>query len=112
MSAMRTGDADTIAAPYALNAVFVTVDGQNIRGRDAIRDFYRSRLSGKQVTVAATIEHRGMAVGDRGLVFEWGVGSVTTRNVDGSVVTSGGPYLTVWKREEDGRWDILRNVIL
>lgn len=110
--AMRQGDVETIVKPYALDAVFVTAEGESIRGRAAIRDLYRTRLSGTGSVVSATIEHRGAATGDHGLVFEWGFGAVTTRSADGSVTTRGGPYLTVWKLEEHEKWDILRNVVL
>ncbi|HEY2530010.1 MAG TPA: DUF4440 domain-containing protein [Xanthobacteraceae bacterium] len=111
-SAMKSGDAGVIAEPYAINGVFVTADGNSIRGRAAIRDLYRTRLSGKARVVAASIEHRGAAVGDRGLVYEWGVGTVTSRSASGTLDTRGGPYLTVWKRGENGRWEITRNVVL
>jgi uncharacterized protein (TIGR02246 family) len=111
-SAMRSGNADRIAAPYAMDAVFVTVDGTSIRGRTAIKDFYRARLAGKAPVVSASIEHRGAAAGDGDLVYEWGAGSVTTRSAGGALDTLSGPYLTVWKRQRNGRWEIVRNVVL
>lgn len=110
--AMKTGDADAIAKPYAIDAVFVTADGNSIRGRTAIRDFYESGLNGKAAVVSAIIERRGTAVGDHGLVYEWGVGTVITRSAGGTLLTRGGPYLTVWKREVNGQWKIIRNVVL
>ena len=110
--AMKSGDADAIAEPYAIDAVFVTVDGNGIRGRSAIRDFYRTRFSAKAPIVLATIERRGAVAGDRDLVYEWGVGTVTTRSAGGTLVARGGPYLTVWKRQEGGRWEIIRNIVL
>jgi len=111
-SAIKTGDADAIAAPYAINAVFVLVDGDGIRGRTAIRDLYRTRLSGKAPVVSATIERRGVAAGDRDLVYEWGVGTVTTRSASETLDTRSSAYLTVWKRQESGRWEIIRNLVL
>jgi uncharacterized protein (TIGR02246 family) len=110
--AMQSGDADAIAEPYAIDAVFVTVGGDGVRGRTAIRDLYRTRLNGKSPVVAASIERGGAVAGDRGLVYEWGRGTVTTRSASGTLETRGGPYLTVWKRQEGGRWEIIRNVVL
>jgi uncharacterized protein (TIGR02246 family) len=110
--AMKSGDADAIAEPYAIDAVFVTVGGDGIRGRTAIRDFYRTRLSNKAPIVSATIERGGTAEGNRDLVYEWGVGSVASRSAGGTLVTRGGPYFTVWKRQENGRWEIIRNIVL
>jgi uncharacterized protein (TIGR02246 family) len=110
--AMKSADADVIAEPYAVNGVFITADGDSVRGRMAIRDLYRARLSGKAKVVSATIEHRGAARGDNGLVFEWGVGTVTSQSAAGHLDTRGGPYLTVWRRGENGKWEIIRNVVL
>ena len=112
ITAMRSGDADAIAKPYALDAVFVTPNGDCIRGRALIRDFYRSRLGGKSSIVSATLEQQGAVAADLGLVFEWGVGIVTARSKEGAVATRRSTYLSVWKREEDGHWEILRNVVL
>ena len=112
VTAMRGGDADAIAKPYALDALFVTPNGDCIRGRIPIRDFYRSRLNGKSSIVSATLEQQGVVAADHGLVFEWGVGVVTARSTEGTVTTRRSTYLSVWRREEDGRWEILRNVVL
>jgi uncharacterized protein (TIGR02246 family) len=111
-SATKSGDADAIAAPYAINAVFVTVDGKSIRGRTAIRDLYRTLLRGKAAVVSATIERRGAAAGDQDLVYEWGVGSVTARSAIGTLDMRSGLYLTVWKRQGNAAWEIVRNVVL
>jgi uncharacterized protein (TIGR02246 family) len=112
MTAIRSGDADAIAKPYALDGVFVTPDGSSIRGRALIRDFYQSRFGGKSSIVSATLEQQGVVAADHGLVFEWGVGVVTTRSTEGTMATHRSTYLSVWKRAEDGRWEILRNVVL
>jgi ketosteroid isomerase-like protein len=111
VTAMRNGDVDTIVKPYANDAVFITAGGETIRRREAIRLFYRDRLD-KATVVSASIHHQGAATGDHGLVYEWGMGAVGTRSSNGTVTTAGGPYLTVWKRDEDGTWKILRNVVL
>ena len=112
MTAMRSGDADAIAKPYALDAVFVTPNGDCIRGRSLIRDFYRSRLGGKSSIISATIDRQGTVTADNGLVVEWGVGVVTARSTEGNVTAHRSTYLSVWKREDNGRWEILRNVVL
>jgi uncharacterized protein (TIGR02246 family) len=122
--AMKTGDADAIAEPYAIDAVFVTAGGESVRGRTAIRDLYRMRLRGKAPVVSAAIERRGTNAGDRDLVFEWGIGTVTTSSViaanelstlgaaGASLDKRSGLYFTLWKRQEGGRWEIIRNVVL
>jgi uncharacterized protein (TIGR02246 family) len=110
--AMKSGDANAIAVPYAIDAVFVTVGGDRVRGRAAIRDLYCTRLNGKSPVVPASIKRGGAVAGDRGLVYEWGRGTVIARSASGTEETRGGPYLTVWKRQEGGRWEIIRSVVL
>ena len=109
-TAMQSGNVDMIVKPYANDAVFVTAGGESIRGREAIRTFYRDRLAKARI-VSASIHHQGAVTADLGLVYEWGTGTVGARSADGAVTTGGGPYLTVWKRYA-GVWKILRNVVL
>ena len=111
VAAMQSGNVDVIVKPYADNAAFVTAGGESIRGREAIKAFYRDRLA-KAHVVSASIHHQGAATADRGLVYEWGMGTVGTRSANGDVTTGGGPYLTVWKRDDAGDWKIIRNVVL
>jgi uncharacterized protein (TIGR02246 family) len=111
-SAMKSGDANAIASAYAIDAVFVTVDGDGIRGRTAIEQLYRTGLSSKAPVVSATIERRGTAAGGHDWVYEWGVGTVTRRAASGTLDTRKGAYLTVWKRQGNGGWEIIRNVVL
>ena len=111
VTAMRIGDLDTIVEPYAEDAVFLTAGGESVRGREAIKNFYRDRLK-KAAIVSVSIHHQGAATAEDGLVYEWGMGAVGSRSSNGTVTTGGGPYLTVWKRDQGGTWKILRNVVL
>jgi len=108
--AMKAGDVDPIVRPYEEDGVFVTIDGSSIRGRAAIGDFYRERFRKNGLALGTKIAPRRVVV-DGKLAYEWGYGEVTVRK-DGKPATNGGPYLTVWRRQPDGSWKILRNVIL
>ena len=110
-AAMRSGNVDIIVNPYADDAAFITSSGESVRGREAIKTFYRNRLA-KAAIVSASIHHQGAAAADHGLVYEWGTGSVGTRLPGEDIKESRGPYLTVWKRDETGVWKIIRNMVL
>jgi len=108
--AMQAGEIEPIVRAYMDDGVFVAVDGSSIRGKAAIGDFYRDRFRKNGLAAGTRIEPRRVIL-DGDLAYETGYGEVTnTRN--GKPVTGGGPYLTVWKKQADGEWKIVRNVIL
>jgi len=106
--ALKAGDAAAIAAAYADDGVFVLQDGTAVKGRAAIEQLYARSNAARGAILGGGIETRGAACAG-GLVYEWGEGRLTTRGADGAERTSGGPYLTVWKRV-DGAWKIVRNL--
>jgi uncharacterized protein (TIGR02246 family) len=111
LPAMRARDAERLAEAYAEDGVFVLPNGEQIAGHAAIVEFYRKRVAGLAQVLDGGIHHDGMALGADGLVYEWGHGGATTVDKEGRRSTTGGPYLTVWKRMADGRWAIVRNLV-
>lgn len=109
LAAMKTGDAATIAAPYADHAVFMFPDGTSVQGRDAIEKMYRSRFEQRGFAETTSIDSKRLEA-DGDFAYEWGTATVGVR-IDGKPVASGGPYLTVWQRQAGGDWKILRNLI-
>lgn len=109
-TAVKTGDAATIAAPYADDAVFILADGTCVRGRAEIEKMYRERFERGGVAASARIDSKKLVV-DGGLAYESGYGEIG-RIKEGKVSTSGGRYLTVWQRAPDGEWKIIRNIVL
>ena len=114
IGAMQAGDAERLAAPYAEDGVFVTPDGTAISGRAAIADFYRRRLAAsKAKIVGGGVRYDRIVVGGTAsapLVYEWGRGGATVLGPDGKPAPREGAYLTVWKRQADGAWRIVRNM--
>jgi len=108
--AMKAGEAGPIAAPYLDDAVFVGPDGSCTRGKAAIEAMYRERFAARGKALSTRIEPRRVSV-DGALACEWGYGEVTSL-MDGKPAKRGGAYLTVWARQPDGDWKILRNVVL
>ena len=111
LPALKAADAERLAEAYAADAEFVTGDGTVIKGHDAIRDLYKARAARGATVLSGEIQRDGATLAKPGLVFEWGHGGSTTREADGTTRTSGGPYLTVWRREADGGWKIIRNLV-
>ena len=108
--AMKTGDAATIAAPYADNASFITIDGACIQGRTEIEKTYRDRFARFGLAHSTKIDSKKLVV-DGDLAYESGYGEIGLMK-DGKLSINGGRFLTIWQRQANGDWKILRNVVL
>ena len=108
--AMKTGDAATIAAPYTDNASFITIDGACVQGRTEIEKMYRDRFARSGPVQSTKINSKKLVV-DNDLAYESGDGEIGLLK-DGKLSISGGRFLTVWQRQTNGDWKILRNVVL
>jgi uncharacterized protein (TIGR02246 family) len=111
LPAMQARDGERIAAAYAPDGVFVLPNGDSLKGRAAVAEFYRRQLATPGVKVLdGRIRREGLAQAGDGLLYEWGHGESTVQTASGQVRTGGGPYLTVWKRDAAGHWAIARNL--
>lgn len=111
LPAMERGDADAVAAAYAADGVLITAKGEAVHGRAAIAARYRAEISQLGQVTGGGLVQEGVAVSN-GLIYEWGHGWLAFRQKDGKRKVSSGPYFTVWRRGPDGRWAILRNLVL
>jgi uncharacterized protein (TIGR02246 family) len=109
-AAVKTGDTVTIAAPYTDRAVFIGIDGACTQGGTEIEKLYRAGFERAGLPNSAKINSKRLVV-DGDLAYESGSGEVG-RIKDGKVSVNAGRFLTVWQRQADGNWKILRNVVL
>lgn len=110
LPAMERGDASAVASDYADDGVLLTSNGTAIRGRAAIAARYRAELSEMGRIVGGGLVQEGVTV-SAGMIYEWGHGWLAFQK-SGKRKVSSGPYFTVWRRDPDGRWRILRNLVL
>jgi uncharacterized protein (TIGR02246 family) len=111
LGAMRAHDAEKIAAPYATDGMFVSAAGVVTRGRDSIAALYRRRFGTIVHILDGGIDREGLQAVTDTLVYEWGHGRLTFTDSAGARHSFRGPYLTVWRREPDGAWRIIRNLV-
>jgi uncharacterized protein (TIGR02246 family) len=108
--AMKTGDAATIAAPYTDDASFIMIDGACVQGRTKIEKMYQDRFARFGLPRSTKINSKKLVV-DGDLAYESGDGEIGLLK-DGKLSINGGRFLTVWQRQANGDWKILRNVVL
>lgn len=99
-------DAVTIAGDYLPDGLLIPRKGAPIRGRTAIARYYAKRIGAMSRFVIQCATQR-MAF-DGNAVFEEGSCTFTPR------VNAGKPpppahFLTIWKKDSDGRWRIAIN---
>lgn len=105
-------DAGAIAAAYADSGLFIAGDGTVTRGRIAVARMYAERFPHLRPIRAGAVVQDGLTVLGPTSIAEWGHAWVELApERSGEPPTrSGGTYLTVWNREPDGHWRIVRNL--
>ena len=111
---LRQHDAKAIAAPYADSGLFIAGDGTVTRGRDAVARMYEARFPRLRPIRAGGIVQDGLRVIAPTRIAEWGHGwiEMEPERAGAPPVKSGGSYMTIWERQADGHWRIVRNLAL
>lgn len=110
LAAVQRQDVASIIAPYADSAVFITASGASFTGRGAIARMLRDRFAQNGAASGGTIHQDGLAV-QGSYIYEWGHAAVDYVR-DGVTRHAPGRYVTVWARDPEGRWRIIRNLSL
>src|SRR5262245_50455826 len=109
---MQRRDAGAIAAAYADSGLFIAGDGTVTHGRAAVARMYAGRFPRLRTIRAGAVVQDGMTVLGPTRIVAWGHGwlELAPERDGGPPGRSGGTYLTVWQREADGHWRIVRNL--
>jgi uncharacterized protein (TIGR02246 family) len=109
---LKQHDAKSIAAPYADSGLFIAGNGTVTRGREAVARMYEGRFPKLRPIRAGGIVQDGLAVLAPTRIVEWGHGwlEMDAEGAGAPPVRSGGSYVTVWERQADGHWRIVRNM--
>jgi uncharacterized protein (TIGR02246 family) len=107
-------DANAIAAPYADSGLFIAGDGTVTRGRVAIAHMYETRFPQLRPIRAGGIVQDALTVLTPTRIAELGHGwiEMDPERAGAPPVRSGGSYFTLWERQADGHWRIVRNLAL
>jgi uncharacterized protein (TIGR02246 family) len=102
--AVQHHDANAIAAEYMLDGVLIPSKGKPIRGRAAIARYYAERMPAL-ASFSSIRCATGKVAFDGTAVLEEGSCLLAPRKG----IAFSAPFLTVWKKDADGRWRIAIN---
>jgi uncharacterized protein (TIGR02246 family) len=108
-AALKRGDTTAFVANYAADAVVMMPGQKAFRGRDALRSATAGMLATTPVKDFTFNIDDLMVGGD--LAVETGTYVITVQPKRGGEVKEAGKYLTVWKRQPDGSWKIVRDIM-
>ena len=101
--AIQEGNLAGVVAGYTDDATMVPPDGELIKGKQAIEQYYRTLFQmGMKEVVLTTIE----VGGSDGTVYEIGKTRVRIQPEGQETIRDSTKYLVVWKRQADGTWKV------
>ena len=104
----RTRNADSLATWFAQDAMVLVNGVPVVRTRDSIRTFYDQFFQAMPIRDMTFSTDDVSVSGD--VAVETGTSALSIAGPGQSAaVTVGGKYLTVWKRQPDGRWLVWRH---
>ena len=106
--AFKRGDKAALLANYADDAIVMMPNEEAWRGRDGMDKGFSAFLGQMAMKDGATKTEDVMVAGD--MAIETGTFAWTLQIKAGGEVQDKGKYLTVWKRQPDGSWKILRDI--
>ena len=106
--AVRRGDTTTIAERYADDAIYLPAEQAAWRGRDAIRQGFGREIRVNGVKSDSLTTEDVMVSGD--LAVETGRYVTRMQPSGRSEITEKGKSITVWRRQADGTWKVVRDI--
>lgn len=106
--AMTTGDTATMMSVYADDAILMLADMPAARGRDAIARLNAGMLSAYTVSNASFTTSDVIVTGD--YAIETGAYRMTLKPRTGPAIPDTGKYISVWRREANGNWKMIRDM--
>jgi len=99
----NAGELDRLVAAYAEDAVYMPPHHAAVHGREAIREYLKGPIEHGVTNLTYEVTYIKRS---GGLAYDVGRYSMSIPQ-DGGARQDRGKYLTVWKRQPDGRWKIV-----
>jgi uncharacterized protein (TIGR02246 family) len=107
-TAMLTSDLAALSANYADDAIVMMPMAPMMSGRAAVDAGFKDMVGSMTINDMQATTMDVIAAGD--LAIETGTFAMTTTMKNAKPMTDKGKYITVWKRQSDGSWRIIRDI--
>jgi uncharacterized protein (TIGR02246 family) len=107
-AAMIAGDLATATAHYADDAVVMMPNAPKATGKTAIVGMFTGMLA--EISVKAATFTTDEVLIDGTTAIEIGAYNLTLQPKKGPEIKDTGKYMTVWKKQADGSWKVVRDI--
>jgi uncharacterized protein (TIGR02246 family) len=108
-AAIKAGDAAVVAQEYAPDAHLLTANAPAMVGHAAVSEGLKGWLSSMKVTDMNTTTTDVIVSGD--LAVSTGTYTMSMQIPNGPKIDDKGKFVTVWRRQADGSWKIVRDIM-
>jgi uncharacterized protein (TIGR02246 family) len=108
-AAMVAGDIATATSHYADDAVMMMPNAPKVTGKTAIAEMFTGMMAGMTVKAASFTTNEVLIDGNTAI--ETGSYNMTLQpKPKGPEIKDTGKYMTVWKKQSDGTWKVIRDI--
>jgi uncharacterized protein (TIGR02246 family) len=108
VAGMMANDATAASVNYADDAVMMMNGMPAMRGKPAIEAGMKGMMESMSITAAKFTTDEVMVAGD--MAIETGTYTMTMQPKGGKAMDDKGKYMTIWKKQADGSWKIVRDI--
>jgi uncharacterized protein (TIGR02246 family) len=108
VDALKAGDVPAALNNYAADAIVMMPNSPAWQGTEAISNGFKEFLSAMKLTEFTVLPNTVIVGGD--IAVEHGGGEWTFQPAKGAPIKDKVKYVTVWQKQSDGSWKIIRDI--
>ena len=105
---MKAKDLDGFISGYAPDASYFPLNSPVVTGLDTIRKLWAQNLASMVSANWNTDKVEVSRAGD--IAYSFGTNEITYTDTNGKAITIHGKFLSVWKKQPDGKWKVVADM--